>query len=339
MRQIEAMAVDRPGAGFRPHHYESGPLGPDEVDVQVTHAGVCHSDIGMIDDEYGISRYPVVAGHESVGVVVGLGSAVDSSQLRLGDRVGVGPIAGSCMRCVWCRSGRTQLCASRDDTVMRGDRGGFASHVRASSWQHVYRIPDEITSAEAAPLLCAGSTVFAPLLRHGVRPVDRVAVVGIGGLGHLAIQFMSRWGCHVTAVSGSAGKEEAALALGASAFLNSRDEGALGWVRGTFDLILSTVSADLPWDQYVDALRPGGTLSIVGLPAAAISVSPMSLLPQAKVVAGGVPGSIEDNRAMLDFAARHGVRPVVEIHSAGDADRALRSVREGTARYRAVIEM
>ncbi|MEV8376401.1 NAD(P)-dependent alcohol dehydrogenase [Kribbella sp. NPDC056861] len=336
---VNALAVTHPGAPFSTYRYEAGDLGADEVDVRVTHAGVCHTDVGMIDDEYGISRFPVVAGHESVGIVEALGSDVDPAHLRVGDRVGVGPIAGSCMRCELCRTGRMQVCPNRDDTVMRGDRGGFASHVRASHWQHVYKIPDALSSAEAAPLLCAGSTVFAPLLRHRVSPTDRVAVVGIGGLGHLAVQFLASWGCEVTAISRTREKEADARRLGAAHFVASGEAGAMESVQNSFDVVLSTVSASLPWDDYLNALRPMGILSIVGVPPEDLRFSPVSLLMQAKTVAGGVPCSIEDTRAMLDYAARHGVRPVVQEFPAEQADAAVDLVRTGQAHYRAVIAL
>ncbi|WP_199443776.1 NAD(P)-dependent alcohol dehydrogenase [Umezawaea beigongshangensis] len=324
---------------LEPYDRETGPLGPLEVDVRVTHVGVCHSDVGMIDDEYRIGGFPRVAGHEAVGLVEAVGAAVDTDLLPIGTRVGVGAIAGACFRCSLCLSGRHNLCPARDDTVMRGDGGAFTELLRASDWRTAYPIPDAIPSEQAAPMMCAGVTVFAPLIRHGVRPVDRVAVVGIGGLGHLALQFLAKWGCDVTAISTSRAKEDDARRFGATSFVAAREEGALAAAAGSFDVVLSTVSAGLPWNDYLDLLVPQGTLSVVGLPPEAISVDPMHLLPAEKKISGGVPASPSETRLMLDFAARHGIGPLVETFPVSEINAAVDVVRDGRARYRAVVTL
>jgi alcohol/geraniol dehydrogenase (NADP+) len=336
--KVHAYAAHEAGGRLSAYEYEAGPLGSNEVDVRVTHGGICHTDIGMIDNEFGISRFPVVAGHEAVGVVQAVGDAVDQSVLPVGQRVGVGAIAGSCFQCEWCVSGRTNLCPHKDDTVMRGDRGGFASHVRASDWRHVHPIPDAIASEHAAPLLCAGTTVFSPLLVNQVHPTHRVAVVGIGGLGHLAIQFLAKWGCAVTAISRTSDKEADARRFGATDFIASGEPGALEAATGSFDFVMSAVSADLPWDDYLGILRPQGKLCIVGLPERAITVAPMSLLPTEKAIVGGIVGSAAQTRQMIRFAALHGIRPEVETFPVADFEQALARVRKGSARYRAVVE-
>ncbi|MBP2336229.1 putative zinc-type alcohol dehydrogenase-like protein [Saccharothrix coeruleofusca] len=336
--KVRAYAAYEAGAGLRPYEYEAGPLGPDEVDVRVTHCGICHTDVGAIDNEWDYFSYPLVAGHEVVGVVEAVGEAVDQELLPIGRRVGVGAIAGSCFRCEWCLSGRQNLCPRKDDLVLRGVRGGFAHHVRAGDWRHVQPIPDAIPSAQAAPLLCAGATVFAPLLTHRVRPVDRVAVVGIGGLGHLAVQFLAKWGCEVTAISTTSDKEADARRFGATGFIATREEGALRAAANSFDFVLSTVSADLPWDDYLATLRPGGKLCVVGVPTGPIAVGPLGLLPGAKAVSGAIPGSPAQTRQMFDFAARHGIGAQAEVFPVARADEALDRVRRGQARYRAVLE-
>ncbi|MCT7657444.1 NAD(P)-dependent alcohol dehydrogenase [Mycobacterium deserti] len=334
---VTALAATSVGAELAPYEYDPGELGPLEVDVDVTHCGICHTDVGMIDNDWGYSRFPVVAGHEAVGVVSAVGTAVDPERMRIGQRVGVGAIAGSCMGCEFCLSGRQQLCAHRDDTVLRGDRGGFASSVRASDWRFAYPIPDAIDSQDAGPLLCAGATVFAPFLRHGVKPTDRIGIVGIGGLGHLAIQFADAWGCDVTAISTSLSKKAEALELGADGFIATRETDELEEAAGTFDFILSTVPADLPWDVYLAALKPQGTLSVVGLPESPMQITPFVLLPSEKRIVGGVPASREETVQMLGFAARHGVRPRVETYPMADINRAVARVRSGDARYRVVV--
>jgi alcohol/geraniol dehydrogenase (NADP+) len=334
---VIAYAAMEAGAELRPYEYDAGTLGPLEVDVDVTHCGICHTDVGMIDDEWGYSQFPVVAGHEAVGVVSAVGELVDPDRLAVGQRVGVGAISGSCMSCEFCLTGRHQLCPERDDTVLRGHRGAFASSVRASDWRFAYPIPDAIESESAGPLLCAGATVFAPLVRHGVKPTDRVGVVGIGGLGHLAIQFAHAWGCEVTAISSSADKRDEALELGADHFIATRGTDDLAQSAGIFDFIMSTVSADIPWDEYVAALPPQGTLSVVGVPEKAMTISPLSLLMSEKRISGGVPASRPETLQMLEFAARTGVRPMVEVFSMTDIDRAVGHVRTGKPRYRAVV--
>lgn len=334
---VTAYAAKAPKAPLETFRYDAGPLGPNEVDVAVTHCGICHTDAGMIDNEWGNAVYPVVAGHEAVGTVVALGSDVDPRRLHVGQRVGVGAISGSCMRCEWCEAGKQNVCAERDDTVMRGSRGGFASHVRASDWRFAYPIPDAITSEHAGPLLCAGTTVFAPLIRNGVMPTDRVAVVGIGGLGHLAVQYLAKWGCEVTAISVTRDKEVQARELGAAHFIANQDTHALKKVAGSFDFILSTASGDLPWDEYLGALRPQARLCIVGVPRSTIAFSPFSLLPAEKVIAGGVPGSLVETKQMLAFSARHGIKPIVETFPMAEINRAVDHVRQGKARYRAVL--
>lgn len=341
---------------MRIHESEPTPLGPLEVDIAVTHCGVCLTDVEMIDNSYGISRFPVVAGHEAVGVVQALGNAVDGSRLAVGQRVGIGGRAGSCFGCEWCLTGRQHLCPDGDVTVLRGQRGGFATQLRAGDWRYAHPLPDVIASEQAGPLLCAGATVFSAIVRNNVRPTDRVAVVGVGGLGHLAIQFLAKWGCHVTAVSTTEGKADDARRFGAHAFVTSGEghdgrEGndgrgsrdgepaALDDLTGSFDFVLSTVSADLPWDAYLKTLRPQGPLCVVGVPETGLTVRPLSILLGEKKLVGGLTGSVAETRQMLDFAARHDIRPAVETFPVSRFDEAVDHVRQGRAHYRAVIEM
>jgi alcohol/geraniol dehydrogenase (NADP+) len=334
---ITAYAAQAAKESLQPFVYEATPLGADEVDVAVTHCGICHTDVGMIDNEWGASHYPVVAGHETVGTVIAIGSNVDPKRISIGQRVGVGAISGSCMSCEWCKSGKQNVCPDRVDTVMRGHLGGFASHIRVSNWRFAYPIPDEIISEHAGPLLCAGTTVFAPLLRNNVLPIHKVAVVGIGGLGHLAVQYLAKWGCDVTAISSTRDKEEQARELGAGHFIATTGSDDLQNAAGSFDFILCTVSADLPWDDYLAALRPQGKLCVVGIPETAIAFNAFSLLPAEKIMAGGIPGSLVETEQMLEFTARHGIKPIVETFQMTDINTALDHVRRGRARYRAVL--
>lgn len=334
--RVNAFAAKAPGAELTSYEYESGELGPLEVEVEVTHCGICHTDLVVIDNDFG-AQVPVVAGHEIAGIVTAVGSLVDTKRLAIGQRVAIGAIAGSCMSCEYCLTGRQQLCASRDDTVFRGDRGGFASSVRASDWRFAYPLPEAIELQHAGPLLCAGVTVFSPFLRHDIKPTDHVGIVGIGGLGHLGIQFARAWGCEVTAISSTSDKREQAGELGAHHFIATRGTNELAQAAGSFDFILSTASAELPWDEYLAALKPQGTLILLGAPLTAMQFSPISLLMSEKKISGGLPTSPSETRKMLDFAARTGVRPLIETFPISDINQAITRVRSGKQRYRAVV--
>ncbi|MET0901350.1 MAG: NAD(P)-dependent alcohol dehydrogenase [Mycobacterium sp.] len=333
---VNAFAATTPGAELTPYSYEPDELGPLEVDVDVTHCGICHTDLTVIDNDWG-GQTPAVAGHEVAGIVTAVGSLVDTELLQVGQRVAVGGVAGSCMNCEYCLTGRQQLCFNRDSIAFRGDRGGFASSVRAGDWRFAYPLPDAIDLAHAGPLLCAGVTAFAPFIRHNIKPTDHIAIVGIGGLGHLAIQFARAWGCEVTAISTSPDKREQAVELGAHHFITSRGTDELAAAVNTFDFIVSTVTGAIPWDDYLAALKPQGTLIVVGVPETAMQISPMSLVFSEKTISGGLVASRNETLQMLNFAARTGVRPVVELFDMSDINRAITRVRSGEVRYRAVL--
>lgn len=334
--RVNAFAVTTPGGPLTSYEYDTGDPGPLEVDVDVTHCGICHTDLAVIDNDWG-AAVPAVAGHEVAGIVTAVGSLVDTDRLSVGQRVAVGGVAGSCMNCEYCLNGRQQLCASRDSLAFRGDRGGFASSVRASDWRFAYPVPDAIDLQHAGPLLCAGVTVFAPFIRHGIKPTDHVAVVGIGGLGHLAIQFARAWGCEVTAISSSPSKRDQAFELGADHFVSTAGADRLGAASATFDFILSTATANLPWDEYLAALKPQGTLIVVGVPEEAMRIDPISLVFAEKSISGGLVASPGETVQMLDFAARTGVRPKIELFAMADINQAIVRVRSGDVRYRAVL--
>ncbi len=332
---VMSYAAAAPKNSLQPWHFNLPELGPEQVDVRVTHCGICHTDVAMVDNEWGFSQYPVVPGHEIVGVVEAVGSAVD--RLKVGQRVGVGALCGSCMACEYCESGRQHVCPRVAGTVMGAHKGGFASVVRVENWRFAHPLPEAIASEHAGPLLCAGTTVFTPLLRYGVRPTDRVAVVGIGGLGHLAVQYLAKWGCEVTAISSTHEKDEQAHGFGARDFIATRATDELSKVKARFDFILSTASADQPWDLYLQALRPGGKLCLVGIPDKPISFVSWGVIAGEKGIVGGQPGSIHETQLMLEFTARHGIRPAIEIFPMAEANAALDHTRKGRARFRAVL--
>ncbi|MEI9980187.1 MAG: NAD(P)-dependent alcohol dehydrogenase [Edaphobacter sp.] len=333
MSEIHGLAVHAAGAQLVAYKYDPGTLGANEIEIKISHCGVCHSDVHLIDNDWGISKYPFIPGHEIVGTVVGVGSGVKDR--AMGERVGVGWQADSCGICEWCRQGEEHLCAKAQPTCL-GRNGGFADKVRVNS-RFAVPVPTALESENAAPLLCAGITVYAPLRNHGVRPSSRVGVIGIGGLGHLGIQFAKTFGAEVTAFSTSKDKETEAKELGAHHFVNTRDTGALKKVAGSFDLLLSTVSADQDWQAYVGALRPKGMLCIVGASPSPMQIAGASLLSAEKAVSGSNTGSPRDLFEMLDVAARHGVKAVTERFAMAKANEAVAKVKKNQVRYRAVL--
>jgi uncharacterized zinc-type alcohol dehydrogenase-like protein len=333
MSEIHGLGVHAAGAQLLPYKYDPGVLRADEVEIKISHCGVCFSDVHLIDNDWGMSKYPFVPGHEIIGAVVAVGSAVKN--LVVGDRVGVGWQADSCGICEWCRQGEEHLCAKSQPTCV-GRNGGFADKIRVN-WRFAIPVPAALDSEHAAPLLCGGITVYSPLRNHGVRPSSRVGIIGIGGLGHMGIQFAKAFGAEVTAFSTSKDKEEEAKGLGAHQFVNTRDAGALKKVAGSFDLLLSTVSADQDWQAYVAALRPKGMLCIVGASPSPIQVGAFSLIGGQKAISGSPTGSPRDLFEMLDVAARHGVKAITERFPMAKANDAVAKVKKSQVRYRAVL--
>jgi uncharacterized zinc-type alcohol dehydrogenase-like protein len=308
-------------------------LKANEVEVRISHCGVCHSDIHLIDNDWGTSKYPFIPGHEIVGTVEAVGS--DVKDRTVGERVGIGWQADSCGVCEWCRQGAEQLCANSQPTCV-GRNGGYADSVRVNS-RFAIPVPEVLVSESVAPLLCGGITVFAPMRRHGVNPTSRVGVVGIGGLGHLALQFAKTFGAEVTALSTSIDKEEEARKMGADHFVNTRDMAEMKKIAGSFDFLLSTASADQEWQALMNSLRPKGTLCVVGVPPSPIAIQGFPLVNGQRAVVGSNTGSPQDLHEMLDVAARHGVKAITERFPMAKANDAIAKVKKSKVRYRAVL--
>ena len=333
MAQIQGLAAHAAGAELLPFKYDPGKIGPQEVDIAVSHCGICHSDLHLISNDWGISQYPFIPGHEIVGKVAAVGS--DVKQLTVGQRVGLGWQSNSCGVCEWCTRGMENLCPSLEATCVHRN-GGYADRVRANH-RFIIPIPDAIESEHAAPLLCGGITVYNPIRNHGVNPSSRVGIIGIGGLGHMAIQFARAFGAEVTAFSTSADKEEEARALGAHHFVNSRESKALKEIAGTMDFILSTINADQDWGVYLQALRPTGTLCFVGVPPSAVSFQAFPLISGLRSITGSPIGSPHQLREVMDVAARHGVKAQTEAFPMAKANEAIEKVKKNKVRYRAVL--
>jgi uncharacterized zinc-type alcohol dehydrogenase-like protein len=331
---IHAYAAQEPGGKLDPFEYDPGTLEPTQVEIDVDYCGICHSDLSMLDNEWGMTSYPFVPGHEVVGRISQAGSHV--STLAVGDWVGLGWHAGYCNSCESCHSGDQNLCSNATGTIV-GHHGGFADKVRAEE-NSVVKLPEGIDFESAGPLFCGGITVFNPLVQYGIKPTDKVAVIGIGGLGHIALQFLNAWGCEVTAFTSSEQKKTEALDLGAHHTVNSRDENEISATEGSFDLILSTVNVKLDWNLYLQTLKPKGRLHFVGATLEPLDIGVFSLIGAQRTISGSPVGSPATIATMLDFANQHDVRPIIETFKFDQVNEALEHLRSGNAKYRIVLE-
>lgn len=331
---IKAYAAQTAGGKLEHFEYDPGELKDEEVEIAVEYCGICHSDLSMWKNEWGITQYPFVPGHEVVGTVAAVGDRVKT--FKVGQRVGLGWFSHSCMHCEWCMSGNHNLCLTAEQTIV-ARHGGFADKVRAHE-EWVAPLPEGVDPAKMGPIFCGGITVFNPIVQFDVQPTDRVGVIGIGGLGHMALRFLHAWGCDVTAFSTNPDKEAEARELGANHFVNSRDPKALEAVANSFDLILSTVNADLDWASYLNALQPKGRLHFVGVVPNAIQTIAFALITGQKSISGSPLGSPVTVAKMLDFAARHGIEPVTETFEFSQVNEALKHLEAGKARYRIVLK-
>ena len=310
-----------------------GPLGAEDVEVAVEHCGLCHSDISVLNNDWGISQYPAILGHEVIGRITALGP--NAKRLELGQRVGIGWNAGSCMHCRQCMSGSHHLCPQVQPTIV-GHRGGFATHVR-SHWAWAIPLPQKLNFAEAGPLLCGGITVFAPLAMYA-KPTDRVGIIGIGGLGHMAVKFAAAYGCDVTAFTSTESKFDEAKGFGAHHVVSSKDSAAIRKLAGSFDLLISTVNVMIDWDAMIGTLAPNGRLHVVGAVVEPIPVGAFSLIMQQRSVSGSPTGSPATIETMLDFASRHNLAPQTEHFPMSQINEAFARLESGKARYRIVLD-
>ena len=330
---IKAYAAHEPRGDLKPFTYDPGPLKDTQVEIEVEYCGVCHSDLSMIDNEWGISQYPLVPGHEVVGTISAAGGTVE--HLKVGDVVGLGWHSGYCMTCASCLSGDHNLCSAAESTIV-AHHGGFADKVRASAMS-VVKLPDTIDKESAGPLFCGGITVFNPLIQFGIKPTDKVAVIGIGGLGHMALQFLNAWGCEVTAFTSSEAKKKEVLEMGAHKAINSRELSEIEGAAGQFDFILSTVNVKLDWNTYLGTLRAKGRLHFVGATLEPLDIGVFPLIMGQRSVSGSPVGSPGTIARMLDFAAQHKISPIIEKYSFDTINEAIARLRSGKARYRIVL--
>ena len=334
---IKGYACKEKGGQLESFEYEPRDIAVDEVEVEVEYCGICHSDIAMIDNDWGMSSYPFIPGHEAIGKIVAVGDLV--SQDRIGQRVGVGWQSASCNHSKNCGVGKEGLCLNEEEVgqTIIGRNGAWANRVRSQA-RWAIPIPDGLDPSVAGPLMCAGTMVWSPIRHYGVRPGIETAVLGVGGLGHLAVQFLAKMGTQVTGLSTTRSKEENTRKLGASDFIATKESPeALEKAAGRFDFIVSTVSANVDWNTYINALAPEGTLVICGVPDGAVEFMPFPLIVSEKKIGGGRAGSPSDTREMLEFCATHNIAPMCEQFAMQDINRAVQYVRNGKARFRAVL--
>jgi alcohol dehydrogenase (NADP+) len=317
-------------------------VGPHDVLIEIKFAGICHSDIHTVRGDWGPQQYPLVPGHEIAGIVTEVGSAV--TKHAVGDRVGVGCMVNSCRECANCLKGEEQYCLNsmvgtygavdRDGTITQG---GYSSHVVVTE-DFVVRIPEGIDLDVAAPLLCAGITTYSPLRHWGAGPGKKVAVVGLGGLGHMAVKLAHAMGADVTVLSQSLKKQEDGLRLGADHYFATSDENTFKELAGTFDLIINTVSASIDISSYLQLLALEGALVNVGAPAEPLPVNAFALIGGRRSFAGSMIGGIRETQEMLDFCAEHGLGAEIEVIPAEKINDAYERVLASDVRYRFVID-
>jgi alcohol dehydrogenase (NADP+) len=343
MITAKARAVDGPDKSFRAAEIKRRDLDSNDVLIEIKYAGICHSDIHTAHGEWGPVNYPLVPGHEIAGIVTAVGPHV--TKYKIGDRVGVGCMVDSCGECENCRKGEEQYCLNGNVPTYAGvdkygepTQGGYSTHIVVTEG-FVVRIPDNIELDAAAPLLCAGITTYSPLNHWGAGPDKKVAVLGMGGLGHMAVQIAHAMGADVTVLSQTLKKKEDGLQLGADHYYATSDPETFVQLAGTFDIIINTVSAKLDLNAYLSLLALDGTLVNVGAPAEPLSLNVFSLIGHRRSYAGSMIGGIRETQEMLNFCAEHNIAPMIEIISADQIDEAYKRVLASDVKYRFVIDI
>ncbi|MCA0435067.1 MAG: NAD(P)-dependent alcohol dehydrogenase [Actinobacteria bacterium] len=345
MLNVAAYAAPAAGAPLEKTTITRRDVGETDVAIEITYAGICHSDIHTVRDEWGQMTYPLAPGHEIVGTVTQVGSAVSTH--KVGDIVGVGCMVDSCRRCQACEDGLENYCLDGNigtygamgyDGEMT--QGGYSTHIVVEE-RFVVRIPQALQGdklAATTPLLCAGITLYSPLRHWGVGPGTKVGIIGMGGLGHVGVKIAAAMGAEVTVLSHSLAKKDDGLRFGATRYVATSDEAAMSELRGSLDLIINTVSVNLPLDDYLALLRYDGTLVELGAPTNPLEVAGFSLIVARKALAGSCIGGMPETQEMLDFCAEHGITAEIEQISAEDINAAYDRVVASDVRYRFVID-
>jgi uncharacterized zinc-type alcohol dehydrogenase-like protein len=343
MCQTHVLSIPSAKAPFEKTTIERRELRPDDVLIDIKYCGICHSDIHNAHDDFGRSMFPMVPGHEIAGVVSAVGSEV--TKYAAGDPVGVGCYVDSCGECEYCLMGEEQFC--RKGVVVVFNSVGYDGEITYGGYSQkivvkedfVVRIPDSLALDVASPLLCAGITTYSPLKRWNAGPGKKVAVLGMGGLGHLAVQFAHAMGAEVTVLSQSMSKKEESLELGADHYFATSDPATFKELASEFDIIINTISANINYDAYVSMLRVDGTIVNVGLPTEEDHFHVSSIIFGRRNIAGSLVGGIRETQEMMDFSAEHGINPMIEVIRADQVDEAYDRILRSDVRYRFVIDM
>ncbi len=333
--QINAFAALEKGTALQPFSFQAEPLKAFDCAVKVMACGICHSDIHIIDDDWGVSRYPLVPGHEVIGEVIEVGSQV--THLQKGDRVGVGWQQASCMHCLDCVRGNNNLCDLAEGLIVSG-YGGFADSMVVDS-RFAFKLPDEVSTQSAGPILCGGATVYAGLRNAGMTSGQNIGVIGMGGLGHLAIQFASRLGNRVTVFTTSADKAEFATKLGAHEVILVSRGGSPPLPIRKLNILINTANQALDWLGYVNYLDSNGTFVFVGIPSEPLSVPITPLTSKQRRIMGSEIASPAVIMEMLQIVEHFGIQPMIETFSLSQVNEAIQRVRDNKVRYRAVLTM
>ena len=316
---------------------------PHDVCIEIQYCGICHTDIHLVRNEWGVSMYPMVPGHEITGIVTEVGE--DVTNFEPGDRVGVGCFVDSCRKCQECLEGLEQYCATgmvatynSKDYDGTPTMGGYSEKIVVNE-DYVLHIPDNLPLDAAAPLLCAGITLYSPLSHWGAGPGKKVAIIGLGGLGHIGVKIAHAMGAEVTVLSQSLSKKEDGLSMGADHYYATSDPQTFTDLQGKFDLIINTVSATMDWNQYLNLLRRDGAMVVVGIPDSNIPIAAFPLVMGRKSLAGSLIGGIKETQEMLDFCSAHNIARAIEIIPIQKVNEAYDRILKSDVKYRFVIDM
>jgi alcohol dehydrogenase (NADP+) len=337
-------AAQDASSGLSPWHFERRVPGPHDVQIEIRYCGVCHTDIHMIRNDWGISIYPMVPGHEIVGVVTAVGNHVRN--YKQGDIVGVGCLVDSCRTCENCKQDLEQYClngntftySSYEKDATTVTYGGYSNQILVTE-DFVVRISDNLPLEKVAPLLCAGITTYSPFKTWHIGSGHKVGVVGLGGLGHMAVKFAASFGCEVTVLSTSPAKEEDAKRLGAHKFVFTKDQEQVQSMGNYFDFIIDTVATPHDCNLYMNMLKTDGTLIYLGVPPEPIQIAAFPLIFQRRNVSGSLIGGIAETQEMLDYCAAHGITADVEVINMKDINHAYERMENSDVKYRFVIDM